>query len=159
MPSFLFPIGGFVVYILVVLMLLRISSMSPAALVCISALVLYPLTLVIPLILGTSIEFFNFSAIYWFLTALFLLAFGAVYKSISLRILLDLLERPDRSENYEAILARYIFKDSFENRLEVMRKAGLAMLKESDIELTAKGRTIVAYIFLLQRIFAIEQTG
>src|ERR1017187_6855850 len=109
MPSFLFPIGGFVVYILVVLMLLRISSMSPAALVCIAALVLYPLTLVIPLILGTSIEFFNFSAIYWFLTALFLLAFGAVYKSISLRILLDLLERPDRSENYEAILARYIF--------------------------------------------------
>jgi hypothetical protein len=159
MPSFVFSIGGFAIYLLIVLMLLRVSSMSPAALVCISALALYPLTLAMPLVLKISIEFFRFSATYWFLTALFLLAFGAIYKSISLRILLDLLEQPERSENYEAILGRYIFKESFENRLEVMRKAGLAMATDGNYELTEKGRAMAAFISLLQRIFAIKQTG
>jgi hypothetical protein len=133
--------------------------MSPATLVCISALAIYPLTFAVPLVLEITIEFFLFSATYWFLTANFLLAFGAIYKSISLKILLDLLEQPKRTESYEAILARYIFKESFENRLEVMRRAELATARDGNYELTEKGRAMASYISLLQRIFAIKQTG
>ena len=44
------------------------------------------------------------SIVFWFATLLFLMAFGALYKSVSLRILLDLLDRPGHAGLYSAVL-------------------------------------------------------
>ena len=85
------------------------------------------------------------------------MGFGAVYKSISLRILLRLLERPGHAEDYAAVLARYVTDESFESRLKVMEAYGFAQFTPGGYALTEKGRRLAQTIDWLQRLFAIKQ--
>ena len=91
--------------------------------------------------------------------AAFLMAFGALYKSISLRILLDLLDRPGHAGLYSAILARYVAAESFENRLTVMQENGFAVPTPAGYALTDKGRRLAGLVGVLHRLFAIERSG
>lgn len=153
--SLLFALGAFSTYVILTLIVLRISSKSPAAIVCILAMGIYMLALVAPLLPLMHIEFFAFSTAYWFLCAIFLLAFGAVYKSISLKILLNLLEREDRSESYDVILTRYILQNSFQNRLEIMRTSGFIIVNHGNFQLTEKGRSLASRVRLLREFFGL----
>lgn len=152
-------VAGFISYLLVSMVLLRRSSASPAAVVTLTALAMYPATLAATLLLGWTVAFWPFSAIYWCLSLIFLMIFGAVYKSISLRILLDLLERPGRSDDYAAVLQRYVSEESFERRLRVMLDAGFAARDANGFRLTEKGRRIATIVRGVQAAFAIEASG
>ena len=117
---------GFVAYLTVVLVLVRVlNRMAPALVVTASSLVVYVTMLLVAARLGRAVRFWPVSATYWFLALCFLTAFGAIYKSISLRILLDLLNRPDRSERLEAILDRYVRRESYQARLSILVADGL----------------------------------
>jgi hypothetical protein len=157
--SVIAAIAGFVCYLGVSMLLLRRSSASPAVVVTLAALAMYPATLAATLLLGRTIGFWPFSAAYWFLSLIFLMVFGAVYKSISLRILLDLLERPGRSDEYAAVMQRYVSEESFERRLLVMLDAGLAARGADGFRLTEKGRRISSIVRRVQAVFAIEASG
>ena len=109
--------------------------------------------------LGRRVLFWPLSASYWFLAFCFLMAFGAIYKSISLRILLDLLDRPNRSESYEAILERYVQHESYQDRLGILVADGLATREHAAFQLTRKGRRIAATAHAVQRLFKIERSG
>jgi hypothetical protein len=109
--------------------------------------------------LGQRVLFWPLSASYWFLTLCFLMAFGAIYKSISLRILLDLLDRPNRSESGEAILKRYVQHESYRDRLRILVTDGLATREHAGFQLTRKGRRIAATARAVQRLFRIERSG
>jgi hypothetical protein len=99
------------------------------------------------------------SIVFWFTALLFLMAFGALYKSISLRILLDLLDRPGQAGLYSAILGRYVAAESFESRLAVMQENGFAVLTPAGYALTDKGRRLARLVGALHRLFAIERSG
>ena len=150
---------GFASYLGVSMVLLRRSSASPAAVVTLAALAMYPATLAVTLLLGRTVAFWPFSAAYWFLSLVFLMVFGAVYKSISLRILLDLLERPGRSDNYAGVMQRYVNEESFKRRLLVMLDAGLTARDADGFQLTEKGRRISSVVRRVQAVFAIETSG
>jgi hypothetical protein len=155
-----FATGGVAFYIAIVTIVLRLPwTISPARAVIGAALLAYVMVLAATAALGRNANFWTVSIVFWFPTLLFLMGFGAVYKSISFRILLDLLVRPGHAELYSAMLARYVETESFQNRLVVMQKNGYTMLTTSGYALTSNGRRIARMIGVMQRLFAIQRSG
>ena len=97
--------------------------------------------------------------IHYILTICFLMVFGAVYKSISLRILAELCMRPGRRDDYQAILGRYVHSESFKGRVRILIADGLATDDGDGLMLTRKGRRIAGAVAALQRLFRIERSG
>jgi hypothetical protein len=152
--------AGFMLYIATVAVALRLSwSWSPAGLAIGAAFTAYAVVLTAAAVISREANFWTTSIFFWFPTVVFLMGFGAVYKSVSLRILLDLLLRPGHAEGYSAMLARYVAAESFENRLVVMQESGLAVATSSGYALTGKGRLLAGVVGALQRLFAIERSG
>lgn len=143
----------------VLVLLKRLNRMAPAFVVTASSLVVYVTMVLVAAGLGWPVRFWPVSATYWFLALCFLTAFGAIYKSISLRILLDLLNRPNRSERFEAILDRYVQRESYQARLSILVADGLATQETAGFQLTPKGRRIAALVRALQTLFRIERSG
>jgi len=151
---------GFTVYLVAILGLLRLPIPgSPALVVVGTAIVVYVGTAAAGAALVAPVPFWAMSATYWFLALCFLMAFGAIYKSISLRILLHLLDRPDRAERRDAIMSRYVQTDSYRGRLEVLITQRLATRERAAFRLTPRGQRIAAVAAGCQRLFRIEQSG
>lgn len=97
--------------------------------------------------------------VFLFLTLCHLMIFGAVYKSISLRILLDLFLAPLGKLPADLVLSRYIEQESFAARIQVMITQDLASHSPRGITLTRKGRKLAAAVSLLQRLYSIQESG
>ena len=152
---------GFAAYLAAVLVLLRgAPRMAPSILVTATAPVVYVAILAASVAVASGrVLFWPLSASYWFLTVSFLMAFGAIHKSISLRILLDLLDCPGRCDRYDAILRRCVEYESYRARLEIIESDGLATREATGFRLTPKGRRIAAIAHGCQRLFKIEHSG
>jgi hypothetical protein len=157
--SFIAAFAGFLVYLLSVCAAIRIWSDHPAQVVIGVAVIAYPAALLVALMLGGHISFWIYSAIYSSLTLMFLMAFGAVYKSISLRILLDLYKSPGRAERYEAMLRRLVQAESFEARLDVMQSSGFVRRAGDRYVLQKRGDRLARRVRALQAVFGIERSG
>jgi hypothetical protein len=156
------PIGiaGFALYLATIAVVLRRSrARFPAHIVTGAALLVYVAVVAAAGLLGRGANFWMLSIFFWFPAVAFLMVFGAVYKSISLRILVDLLARPAHTELYSAVLARYVEAESFERRLDVMLENGFATLTPEGYALTDKGRRLTHGLSALQQLFAIETSG
>jgi hypothetical protein len=151
---------AFAVYVIAALVMLRVARRVEPALVVVA---LAPLAWVaaIPLLLmlGKRFNFWVFTASYCFLTLGFQMAFGAVYKSLSLRILTNMLQQPGRADSYEAIFSRYLVEDSYQNRLAVTQEKGLVKLQDGHYELTESGRKLASRTQAVQRVFGILRSG
>ena len=155
-----FGIGGFLFYLAAVAVVLRLPWALPPARAAIGiALLAYAAAVAAAAVFGRNANFWSVSIVFWFATLLFLMAFGALYKSVSLRILLDLLGRPGHAGLYSAILARYVAAESFESRLTVMQENGFAVATPAGYALTDKGRRLARVVGALHRLFAIERSG
>ncbi len=88
--AFLLGAAGALIWLAVVVVLLRLSKRSPALIVVLSAAVVYLAVLFSALALAQRVALWPFSAAYGFLTLCVLMLFGALYKSVSLRMLGDL---------------------------------------------------------------------
>jgi hypothetical protein len=124
-----------------------------------AAVIVGIVTVVGAVVVRPVILFWPLFASYSLLSLTFLLAFGAVYKSISLRILSDLLQRPERSDDYQAILARFIEDESYGARLSLLVSEGLAEREDSRFRLTPKGWRLAKVVSSVQRFFAIRSSG
>ena len=105
------------------------------------------------------IAFWSLSAAYWFLVLCVLMPFGALYKSVSLRMLGELSRAAGRALPEQQLLARYIEEDSFGRRVDILLAQGHAERESERLRLTAKGRRTAAGIRLLQRTLAIRTSG
>ncbi|HVS26502.1 MAG TPA: hypothetical protein VHE58_04295 [Burkholderiales bacterium] len=158
--AFFSGVCGFTAYLVLTACLLRLLQRKAPALVAITASILvYMVVLLFAILSGRVVMFWYLSATYWFLVLCFLVMFGAVYKSISLRILFDLLNQPTRSELYARILERYIQQESYMSRLQVMMSDGLAVQLPTGFQLTEKGHRIAATIHAVQQAFNIQRSG
>ena len=106
--------------------ILRQGTVSPAVAAVGTAVLVYA-GAVVGASFSRNANFWIVSVAFWFPSLVFLMCFGAVYKSVSLRILLDLRARPGEMDRYSAVLARYVMTESFESRLHVMDENGLAI--------------------------------
>jgi hypothetical protein len=131
---------------------------APPALVIALAIVVY--VLVIALVpIAVAVNFWTVSAAYWFGVLCFLIAFGALYKSISIRILIDLLGQPHRRDEHQAVLDRYILRQSYEDRARLLIAEGFAAASAGGLALTPRGRRIAATVAWLHRVYNIAESG
>jgi hypothetical protein len=153
-------LAGFAAYLLLVIVLLRtLRGMAPSLVVTIASIVAYVGTVATALASDSTVLFWPLSASYWFFALCFLMVFGAIYKSISLRILLDLSKRPHRTDRYESVLSRYVEGESYQDRLTVMLTAGLVVGGAQALRLTTKGRRLAGTVDRIQTMYKIERSG
>jgi hypothetical protein len=151
---------GFLCYVGSVALVLRlVPRVDPVFTVLVASIAIYGATMSALVVAGESLGFWSYSVTYWFFGACFIVFFGAVFKSISLRILLDLLNRPDRRDSYQRVLETYVIQESYQNRLAVVQAKLLASRVDNCFVLTERGRRLASLIVRLQRAFAIERSG
>lgn len=151
---------GFGAYLAAVVVLLRtLARWTPTLIVTATSVGTYLAVVGVAGGIGRRVPFWPLSASYWFLTLCFAMAFGAIYKSISLRILLDLLHRPGRSDTHEAILKRYVQQESYHERVRILVANGMATRERTGFQLTRKGRRLAAAVHTVQMFFRIERSG
>jgi len=151
---------GFALYLGTVSLGLRLWARMEATFLVLAATgVDFFLTLAVLLVFGQSVNFWAFAVSYSFFVLCFLMAFGALYKSISLRILHDLSKKVGRAEIYDAVLGRYIAEESFQNRLIVILRNGLAVRVGDCFALTERGHSIAASMRAVQKAFGIMHSG
>lgn len=157
--SFLAAIAGFTIYVLAVAVALRLWHENPPFVSIGMTVPTYAVTLLLAIGLGGKISFWHFSALYSAFVLSFLMAFGAVYKSISLRLLLDLYDAPQHTNAYDDVLDRLVRQDSFEARIEVMKRSGFVRLDNDLLVLEDKGLRMARAIHSIQTLFGIEKSG
>jgi Ca2+/Na+ antiporter len=157
--GFVLGAAGALVWLAVVLVLLRVSKRSPALIVVASAVLVYLVLLVASPAISHRLAFWPFSAAYGLLTLCVLMLFGALYKSVSLRMLGDLSKAAGHALPEQELLARYIEEDSFGRRVAILLEQGHAQRTAEGLELSSKGRRIAAAIDRLQQAFAIRASG
>ena len=152
-------IGLFVAYVAVVMAALRLSSREPAGLVILAAAFVYAIGLPLLAAIGIPVNVWYLTVVYGFLALSFLMVFGAVYKSLSLRMLLDLLQARGHALDERHLAERYIKAQSFHDRLVVMVEKGLAQRMGARIGLSARGRRVAGAARALQTLYRIEKSG
>jgi hypothetical protein len=157
--AFVLAGAGVLLWLAAVLVLLRVMRRSPALIVIGAAALVYVLLLVAATVMPVRVVFWPFSAAYAFVTLCLLMVFGALYKSVSLRMLGDLSKVAGHAMPEQELLARYIEEDSFGRRVAILLEQGHAERTAEGLRLSDKGRRIAAAIHLLQRAFAIRASG
>jgi hypothetical protein len=151
---------AFAVYLGLALVAVRVArGTSPAALVVGLLPLGWALGPAAALSGGEALLFWPFSATYAFLSLSFLLAFGAVYKSVSLRILADLLSRPGRADRYDTVVSRYLVAESYRGRVEILTDQGFATRGPAGLRLTRKGWRLAHGVRAIQTAWKIERSG
>ena len=150
----------FVLYALAAFLAVRLApNRSPALIVmllaCLFTLASAPAGAVMPI----EANYWRALVVFVFLVLCHLMIFGAAYKSISLRILLDLYRSPSRILPAELIFSRYIEQESFAVRIRVMITQGFASYSREGISLAPRGRRLAAGVGLLQRLYDIKTSG
>lgn len=106
----------------------------------------------------SQFQYWNAASIFSFGVMSYVFAFGAVYKSVSLEILLALAKQPGHETSLSEIVEHQI-PDIFRGRTGILVEAGLAENIGSTFEATAAGRKLAGRITRLRRIYAIGDTG
>lgn len=150
----------FVLYALAVLAQVRLSPQrSPAVIAIGTALWAAALSFVAAHLLEADVNYWRSFIVFSFFSIAYLMAFGATYKSISLRILFDLSKAPGGRMRAHELFANYVGQESFQARIEVMMNQGFARRSPEGIQLTPRGRRLAAVIESVQDLFGIESSG
>jgi hypothetical protein len=134
------------------------STIAPVIILAIAAVIAHVASVVLGVITVQQFQYWNAASIFSFGAMLYVFAFGAVYKSVSLEILLDLAQRPGRT----ALLADIVDHDVpeiFRGRTDILVSGGQVEREGPCFAVTATGRAMADRIAQLRRAFAIGDTG
>ncbi|HXM81938.1 MAG TPA: hypothetical protein VN929_08410 [Burkholderiales bacterium] len=151
--------AAFAIYLVATLIFLRLMRDKSAAVVVTIAIVAYFGGLFIPVLKGVTLNFWEYTAVFSCFTLTFLMAFGAIYKSVSLRMLDFLLDHPNHAASKHSLMTRYVAEESFEHRLDVILQSRFAARFPDGFVLTRKGRAVARAVTCLHALFAIERIG
>jgi len=152
--------GWYLAYAVAVFTFVRsLPALSPAVLSVVGAMLFTAAAFPVASALPVEANFWRVLVVFCFLVICHLMVFGAVYKSISLRMMLDLLTVPGRRLATDEVFSRYIQGESFEARTQVMIAQGLATPSAAGFSLTAKGRRVARTAQVLQQAFDIDTSG
>jgi len=134
------------------------STVPPVMIIAIAAIISHLASVVLGIAYVPQFQYWNAASIFSFGVMSYIFAFGAVYKSVSLEILLDVAERPAREVPLSDIVERQI-PDIFRGRTNILVDSGLAERTDSVFVATAAGSRLAGRIARLRRTFAIGDTG
>lgn len=150
----------FVLYALAVFIGVRLwPRRSPAIIAVGTALLAAVFSLPAAHLLRIDANYWRSLFVFAFFSIVYLMAFGAVYKSISLRMLLDLSRAPARRMRADDLFSHYVGRESFQARIEVMVAQGYAKRSSGGIQLTPKGHRLAVAVESIQGIFRIASSG
>ena len=140
--------------------ILRVSRREPAVLV----LGFVPVVLVcgelLAFAVGAGVNLWSMAAAYCFFALCFLMAFGAIYKSLSLYILLEIRRTSGSGVEESALSELYIKRESFSDRLNILTEKGLAAPSLAGRwELSPRGRNVAVFVSGLQHLYCIRKSG
>jgi len=124
-----------------------------------SSLVSYISTLLMFNLSDKAINIYPYSSFYWFLVMGFLFYYFSLNKSVSVRILTDLLDSDQKELEYNNLLNSYLTQDSFLNRLNVLLNRNLIVHENNEYTLTKKGRRVASLYIKFQKLFLIKNSG
>ena len=106
-----------------------------------------------------AINIYSYSSFYWFLVMGFLFYYFSLNKSVSVRILTDLLDCDQKELEYNHLLNNYLTQDSFLNRLNVLLNRNLIVCRKNAYKLTKKGKRVASIYIKIQKLFLVKDSG
>lgn len=105
-----------------------------------------------------AFSYWHAAALYWFGFMAYLFVFGAIYKSISLKILRALWQAPGHALAVAEITGGVVLP-SFTDRVQVLLDGGLIEATPEGYRITAQGQKIAGRIAAVHRFFGIDRCG
>jgi Ca2+/Na+ antiporter len=163
MMSFAWGLIGVVLLIIIAPVMQAIarraaSSIPPVIILAIAAVISHGASVLLGVAAMPHLQYWNAASIFSFGAMLYVFAFGAVYKSVSLEILLDLGGRPNRQAPLADIVERHV-PDIFRGRTDILVEGGQVERAGSLFVVTVSGRKLADQIARIRRAFAIGDTG
>lgn len=104
-----------------------------------------------------GIDFWAFASVYLCLFLIFVQVFSIFYKSISLRLILDIAARRNGRAPLDWIYEESAIAGSYHRRLAVLEEGGLIARQEKLIELTPQGVAMARQLAVMQSVLGIEK--
>jgi hypothetical protein len=163
MSSFFYGIVGVAVFVAISptfqLLVRRVApSMSPVVVLAVVSLTVHIATSALGAASSHSFQYWNATSIFCFGVMSYTYLFGAVYKSISLQILLDLTSRPHRTIEFSEISDKQI-PEIFVERGTILKEGQLVVVNGDRFSVTPAGQKLTDRVALIRRLFAIGDTG
>ncbi|WP_349643366.1 hypothetical protein [Bradyrhizobium japonicum] len=136
----------------------RAWSFGPVTLLAIAAVVSHGLGVTLGIFVVPQFQYWDAASIFGFCVMAYVFAFGAVYKSVSLDILLGLVDRPGRRAPLSEIAETQV-PGLFQGRIGNLVDGGLVEPVGSHFVATAAGRTMAGHVGRLRRAFGIGDTS
>jgi hypothetical protein len=161
--SFAVGLVAVVIFVLLAPVLQRVARarawpLAPVILLLIAAVASHGLGVVLGIVVVPQFQYWDAASIFAFCVMSYVFAFGAVYKSVSLEILLDLSARPERKGPLSEIVEQQV-PPLFRGRIEILLDGGLVEQVDTGFAPTGTGRKMAARVGSLRRIFGIGDTG
>ncbi|UWU80293.1 hypothetical protein N2603_18040 [Bradyrhizobium huanghuaihaiense] len=136
----------------------RAWSLAPVIVLAITAVASHLLGVLLGILTVPQFRYWDAASIFGFGVMGYVFAFGAVYKSVSLDILLGLAERPERTAPLSDVVERQV-PALFRGRTGILMDGGLVEQVDSRFAVTAAGQITAGRIGRLRRAFGIGDTG
>lgn len=120
---------------------------------------IFTAVLIILVALGFQLNFWSYAAAFGPALVFFLFVFSAIYRSLSVRVMSDLLRKEGNRAAYGAVLGEYIVGESFPNRIKVLHDLGLSEPQGEGLRATRWGILFGRAVTGLQRLFGIRGSG
>jgi hypothetical protein len=162
MMSFACGIFGVVLFAMIApasqrLAQIRASRISPVLILAIAAVVAHLISVLTGIVLTPAFHYWYAASIFAFGAMAYIFAFGSVYKSISLQILLGLTRHPG-GVPLSAIVDGQI-PEIFRERAGILVEGGLVVRDGASFAATEPGQKLAGRIAKVRRLFAIGETG
>ncbi|MCK1359534.1 hypothetical protein [Bradyrhizobium sp. 199] len=131
---------------------------GPVMLLAIAAIVTHGLGVMLGIFVVPQFQYWDAASIFGFCVMGYVFAFGAVYKSVSLDILLGVVDRPERRAPLSEIVEQQV-PALFQGRIGNLVDGGLVEPADSHFTATAAGRTMASRVGQLRRAFGIGDTS
>ena len=146
-------------FILQGILIVLFKKKFPLYIFLISSLLSYICILIMIGLFTKVVNIYTYSSFYWFLVMASLFYYFCLTKSVSVRILTDLLDDDLKELEYNVLLNSYLTQDSFLNRLNVLLHRNLISLKEKGYKVTEKGGRVASLYIKIQKLFLIKNSG
>lgn len=136
----------------------RAWTVAPVMLLAIAAIVSHLFGVLLGVLTLAQFRYWDAASIFGFCVMGYVFAFGAVYKSVSLTILLALVDRPGRAAPLSDVIDHWV-PELFRGRTRILIEGQLVAQSGSTFVAAESGRIMARRIGFLRRAFGIGDTG
>jgi hypothetical protein len=134
------------------------SPISPVSVLALATVISHLSSILLGAWTQQQFQYWNAASIFGFAVMLYVFAFGAVYKSVSLEILLDIARRPGHTAPLAEIVDKKV-GEIFRGRTEILIDGGQVERAGACFVATDAGHAAANRIRQIRRIFTIGDTG